>query len=161
MSKFSEHKKKRKQEAIEQKKERLKLKALPKPLRKLETDLPRYVDFMEVYDGYIGDFTGQIIPAEPVENPFAVINKMKLNFPHQNSLSDEQKMLYVIKIEKAFNRMGFYFKSNLFENANQPELYELLLYHIENLQKVGFDGVTSVNYKGVTLEVEWVNVDLY
>ncbi len=115
MSKFSEHKKKRKQEAVEQKKERLRLKALPKPLRKLETDLWQYVEFMNIYDGYIGDFTGQAIPEKPVENPFVIINKMKLNFPHQNSLSDEQKKLYVMKIEEAFNRMGFYFNLNLFK----------------------------------------------
>jgi len=161
VSKFWEHKQKRIQEAIEQKEERQRLKALPKPLRKLETDLPHYVDFMEVFDGYIGDFTGQIIPAKPVNNPFVVINDMKLNFPHQNSLGNEQKVLYVKKTEEAFNRMGFYFKSNLFENIKHPELYELLLYHIENIQKISFEELTSVNYNGVVLEVERVGVDFY
>jgi hypothetical protein len=161
MSKFSEHKKKRKQEAIEQKKERLRLKALPEPLRKLETGLWQNVDFMEVYDGYIGDFTGQIIPEKPFENPFAIINKMKLNFPHQNSLSDEQKVLYVMNIEAAFSRMGFYFKSSLFENTKHLELYELLLYHIEKPPEIGFDVLTSISNNGVTLEVERGEFNLY
>ena len=157
MSKFGAHKKKRVQEAIEQKEERQRLKALPKPLRKLEIDLPHYVDFMEVYNGYIGDFTGQIIPTKPVDNPFVVINEMKLNFPHQNSLGNEQKELYVREIAEAFNRMGF--KLKLFKNTNQPELYKLLLYHFDYPPVQGFDVLSSVNYKGVTLEIERVAFD--
>ncbi len=126
-------------------------------MRKLETDLYRYVDFMDVFDGYIGDFTGQIIPAEPVDNPFVVINEMKLNFPHQNSLSDEQKKLYVREISEAFNRMGFYI--NLFGNANSPKMYELLLYYFENPPEQGFDILTSVNFNGITLGIERIEFE--
>ena len=156
MRKFSKEKKKRIRELKEQRKEAQKekqrLKAFPKPLRKLKTELVWHVDFMDVYDGYIGDFTGQIIPAEPIDNPFAVINKMELNFPHQNSLSDEQKEQYVSKISEAFNRMGFYI--DLIGNAKLPEMYELLLFHIENTPEQGFDILTSIDFKGITLKIE-------
>jgi len=151
----------KKEHRKKERKEMLRLKALPKALRKLDAYLYQYVDFMDVYDGYIGDFTGQTIPEKPVKNPFIVINKMKLNFPHKNSLSDEQKTLYVIKIEEAFNRMGFYFKANLFENTKHLEIYELLCYHIENPPDIGFDVLTSVNYNGVTLGIERAEVELY
>jgi hypothetical protein len=156
MRKFSEQKKKRIQEAREQRKEARKekqrLKALPKPLRKLETDLGKYVDFMEVFDGYINDFTGQVIPEKPVDNPFIIINKMKLNFPHQNLLSNEQKELYVREISEAFNRMGFYI--DLIGKTKLPEMYELFLYHFEKPPEQGFDILTSVNFKDITLKIE-------
>ncbi len=126
MKKFSKEKKKRIREAREQReearKEKQRLKALPKPLRKIETDLQYFVDFMEVYDGYIGDYTGQIIPSEPVANPFAIINKMKLGLPDENSIGDEQKEEYVFKISEAFNRMGFYI--NMFKKEKLPEMHE-------------------------------------
>ena len=161
MKKFSKHKKQRirklREQKEEERKERQRLKALPKPLRKLETDLHHYVDFMQVYDGYIDDFTGQIVPAEPVDNPFIVINEMKLNFPQQNSLSDEQKELYVTKISKAFNRMGF--NLDFIGKTKLPEMYELLLYHFENPPEQGFDIFTSVNFKGSTLEIERIGFE--
>ena len=156
MKKISKHKKQRirklREQREEERKERRRLKALPKPLRKLETNLPHYVDFMEGYDGYTGNFTGQIIPSNPVDSPFAIINKMKLNFPHQNSLSDEQKKLYIEKISEAFNRMYFYL--DFAQDGKTPEMYELLLYHIENPPEEGFDIFTSVNFKGINLTIE-------
>lgn len=69
----------------------------------LETELYYHVDFMEVYDGYLGDFTGEVIPVEPVENPFVVIYGMGLSFPHPNALSEVQKQEYVDNIKEAFN----------------------------------------------------------
>ena len=161
MKKFSKQKKKRIQEARKQReearKERQRLKALPKPLRKLETDLHYFVDFMEVYDGYIGDFTGQVIPAEPVENPFVIINEMKLGLPHQNSIGDEQKELYVYKISEAFDRMNFYV--DFTEDAKPPEKYELLLFHIENPPDKYFDIFTSDNFDGIALRVERIEFE--
>jgi len=156
MGEFLKQKKLRIRKLREQKeedrKERHRLKALPKPLRKIKTDLHFYVDFMDVFDGYIGDFTGQIIPAEPVDNPFVIINEMKLNFPHQNSLSDEQKKQYVKEISEAFNRMGFYI--DLIGKTKLPEMYELFLYHFEKPPEQGFDILSSVNFKGITLKIE-------
>jgi hypothetical protein len=161
MKKFSKHKKQRirklRKQKEEERKERRRLKALLKPLRKLETNLHNYVNFMEVYDGYIGDFTGQVIPEKPVDNPFAIINKMKLIFPHQNSLTDDQKELYIRKISEAFNRMGFYL--DLIGKTKLPEMYELLLYHFENPPEQGFDILTSVNFKGITLEIERIEFE--
>ncbi|MBI9066989.1 MAG: hypothetical protein JEZ09_06830 [Salinivirgaceae bacterium] len=180
MSKFSERSKKRKQELkeqnIEARNERLRLKALPKVLSRLETELGNYVDFMNVYDGYLGDFTGQIIPVEPVANPFVVIHEMNLNFPHPNSLNTVEKKMYITKIEAAFIRMGFELQvSGIFvdseykdfpappfvdlyisgiPNAAVSPLYELFLYHIMDSNIRNFDIFTSVNYKGVTLKVE-------
>lgn len=144
----------------EAQKEKQRLKALPKSLRKLETDLGLHVQFMEVYDGYIGDFTGEIIPAEPVDNPFVVINKMKLNFPHQNSLNNEQKELYVEKISDAFHRMGFYIDFvDAVLNTKPTKMYELLLFHIENPDKQAFDIFTSGNFNGVSLRIERIDFE--
>lgn len=161
MKKISQHKKQRirklREQREEERKERQRLKALPKPLRKLETDLGYYVDFMEVYDGYIDDFTGQIIPSEPVDNPFVIIDKMKLNFLHQNSLSDDQKELYVRKISEAFNRMGFYI--DFIGNAKLPEMYELLLYHFEKPPEQDFDILTSANFKGINMKIERIDFE--
>jgi hypothetical protein len=147
-------KQKLKQQNIEERNERLRLKALPKVLRRLETELGHYVDFMEVYDGYLGDFTGQIIPAEPVDNPFAVLHKMDLNFPHPNSLDIEQKKIFIHNLEKAFNRMGFDFDTYGISDSELSHLYHLLLYHIMIPDNHGFDIFTSVNYEGITLTVE-------
>jgi hypothetical protein len=112
MSTFKERSKIRKQKLkekkIEARIEKRRLKALPKPLRKLETELSYHVDFMEVYDGYLGDFTGEVVPVDPVKNPFAVIHGMGLSFPHPNTLSEVQKQEYVDNIKEAFNRLGFY-----------------------------------------------------
>ena len=156
MKKFSKQKKKRIREAKEQRlktrKERQRLKALPKPLRKLELELHWHVDFMEVFDGYIGDFTGVVIPAKPVDNPFAILNEMKLGLPHQNSIGDEQKELYVNKISEAFDRMGFFID---FTNYAIPSVkYELLLFHIENPPEQYFDILTSENFEGIALKIE-------
>lgn len=161
MKKISKHKKQRirklREQREEERKERRRFKALPKPLRKLETNLHQYVKFTEVYDGYIGDFTGQIIPAEPVDNPFAIINKMKLIFPHQNSLSDDQKELYVRKISEAFNRMGFYIE--FIGNAKLPEMYELFLYHFEKPPEQDFDVLTSAIFKGINMKIERIDFE--
>ncbi len=165
MSNYSKRSKKRKQELKEQnleaRNERLRLKALPKVLRKLETELNNYVDFMEVYDGYLGDFTGQIEPTEPVGNPFVVIHEMDLNFPHPNSLNTEEKKMYINKIENAFNRMGFIIlysniEDDVFELSDDgvSKLYELLLFHIMNPNIDDFDTFQSINYTGLTLTVE-------
>lgn len=143
----------------EAQKERQRLKALPKPLRKLETDLYQYVDFLEVYDGYIGDFTRQIIPAEQVDNPFVIINEMELNFPYPNSLSNEQKEQYVWKTSDAFKRMGFYLDTLFLSDKEFSKMYELLLFHIENATKQAFDIFTSVNYEGITLRIERIDFE--
>lgn len=82
---------------------------------------------------------------------------MKLNFPHRNSLSNEQKELYVREISEAFNRMGFYI--DLIGKIKLPEMYELLLYHFEKPPKQGFDILTSVNLKGITLKIERINYE--
>ncbi|MDA3892084.1 MAG: hypothetical protein PF517_10520 [Salinivirgaceae bacterium] len=169
MSKYSKQSKKRKQELkkqnIEARNERLILKALPKVLRKLEKGLGYYVEFMEVYDGYLGDFTGQIIPVEPVGNPFVVIHEMKLDFPHPNSLKCEQKKMFVRKIEEAFNRMGFILhaktvtEDDVFElsDAGISQLYELLLFYIMVANEDYFDNFSSVNYEGLSLIIERFN----
>lgn len=174
MSKFTDRSKIRKQEIKEQnrvaRKERLRLKALPKVLRKLETEFSKHVSFMEVYDGYLGDFTGEIVPVEPVGNPFAIIRRMGLNFPHPNSLCIEQKNMYINTIEDAFNRMGFminYFtivaEGNAFElsDAEVSQLYELLLFHIMVSKGQDFDIFSSVNYEGLTLEITRFNCDYF
>lgn len=180
MRKFSARSKKRKQELkehnLEARNERLRLKALPKVLRRLETELGNYVDFMEVYDGHLGDFTGQIIPENPVGNPFVVIHEMDLKFPHPNSLNTVEKKMYITKIEDAFLRMGFelqvseifidskhnHVSAPPFVDLNVSEmpdaaispLYELFLYHIEDTNILNFDIFTSVNYKGITLKIK-------
>ncbi len=163
MGKFSKEKKDRiqrnREKREEEKKEKQRLKTLPKPLRKLETDLGFYVDFMAVYDGYIGDFTGQIIPAEPVNNPFVIINEMELNFPHQNALNKEQKEQYVLAISEAFRRMGFYI--NLSENDKISELYELLFFYIITPTESKFNSITTINYKGNTVNIEKIELNKY
>jgi len=161
MKKFSKQKKKRIREAKKQReearKEKQRFKALPKPLRRLEVELNWHVDFMEVYDGYLGDFTGEIVPATPVDSPFVVLNEMELNLPHQNSIGDGQKELYVYKILEAFRRMGFV---EFTDGAKPPEMYELLLFHIENPPDKYFDIFTSNNFKGVFLRVERVGLGI-
>ena len=146
----------------EYKKEQQRLKALPKPLRKLEIDLRLHVDFMEVYDGYIGDFTGQVVPVEPIDNPFTLINKMEINFPHPNSLNDEQKEQYVWKIFETFKRIGFYVELiNFIKKINSDKMYKLLLFHIENPTNKAFDIFNSVNYEDTSLKIERINFDYY
>ncbi len=149
MTTLNERAKRRKQKLKEQNIEAQKgkqwLKALPKPLRKLETELGDYVDFMEVYDGYLGDFTGEMVPVTPVKNPFTVMHGMGLNFPHPNTLNDVQNTEYVKNIEKAFSRMVFYFQHfNIFENEDHVR-YEQLLFFIENPPKADFGHITTLN----------------
>jgi len=160
MSKYSERGRIRKKMLKEQNKERQRekqrLKALPKVLRKLESDLDTYVEFMLVYDGYIGGFTGDLIPVNPVDNPFAIIHEMGLDFPAQNSLTEEETKLYIEKISEALNRMCFDFYSD------SPEIYELLLFHIENLSSEIFGSFTSLKYKNSSLEIRRIDSsDLY
>ena len=69
----------------------------------------------------------------------------------------EQKELYVRKIAEAFNRMGFYI--DLFGKTKLPEMYELFLYNFENPPKQGFDILTSVNFQGITLEIEQIEFE--
>jgi hypothetical protein len=161
MEKFTKQKmlriRKLKEQREEARKERQRLKALPKPLRKLETDLHYFVDFMEVYDGYIGDFTGQLIPAKPVDNPFVILNEMKLGLPHQNSIGDEQKEIYDFKISEAIDRLGFYI--DFTKDAKPSEKYELLLFHIENPPDKYFDILTSEYFKGIALRVERIEFE--
>jgi hypothetical protein len=163
MTTFSQQRQKRKQKLkqqnIEEREERLRLKALPKVLRQLETELGNYVDFMEVYDGYLGEFTGQIIPAEPVGNPFAVLHKMDLNFPHPNSLSSQQKKMFIDAIKEAFNRMMFDFETSKLSDVKLSHLYDLLLFHISTPNNMDFDSYTSINYNGITLIVKQYGIE--
>ena len=76
---------------------------------------------------------------------------MELNFPHQNSLNEEQKQFYIEKISDAFDRMGFSFYTN------SPEMYELLLFHIGNPTKEVFDNFTSINYNNITLKIQRID----
>jgi len=154
MSKRKTWRQQQKENRKEAQREKQRLKALPKPLRKLETDLGFYVDFMDVYDGYIGDFTGVIIPAKPVENPFVIINKMGLNFPHPNALNIEQKNLYIEKISETFERIGFYIE---YLSDDLSKNYELLLFYIENYEKQAFDTFTSNNYNDISLIIKRID----
>lgn len=67
-------------------------------------------------------------------------------------LSNKQKELYVFKISEAFGRMGFYIE--MIEKEKLPEMYELLLFHIENPPDKYFDIFTSDNFNGIALRVE-------
>jgi hypothetical protein len=158
MTTFSQRSQKRKQKLkqqnIEEREERLRLKALPKVLRRLETELGNYVDFMEDYDGYLGEFTGQIIPSESVDNPFAVLHKMDLNFPHPNSLDTEEKKIFIHNLKKAFNRMRFDFDTYGMSDSELSHLYDLLLFHICTPNNPNFDIFSSINYNGIKLKVE-------
>lgn len=158
MTTFNKRSKRRRQKLkeqnIEAQKEKRRLKALPKPLRKLETELGDYVDFMEVYDGYLGDFTGEVIPVDPVKNPFIVIQDMGLNFPHPNTLNDVQKAEYVHNIAKAFDRMGFYFDGAApFENK-LPLNYEQVYYFIENPPEADFVKATTLKTDEISINFE-------
>jgi len=172
MSNYSKRTKIRKQELKDEKiaaqNERLRQKALPKVLRKLETELSNYVGFMALFDGYLGEFTGQIVPVEPVGNPFVILHRMNLHFPHPNSINSEQKKMYINKIEDAFDRMGFMIRYSEKGNedffgglldASITRFYELLLFHITFLNEHDFDTFSSVNYEGVTLMVTRLNYE--
>lgn len=163
MSTFKERSKIRKKNIKTQnkadQKEKQRLKALPKPLRKLEKELGDYVDFMEVYDGYLGDFTGEVIPVDLVKNPFAVIHGMGLNFPHPHSLNDVQKAEYVHNIEKAFERLGFFFDCTTpFANETQLE-YEQLYYFIENPPEAVFENRTGLKTDQFSINIERLDRD--
>lgn len=107
-------------------KERRRLKALPKPLQILETELDIYVDFEEVYDGYINDFTGQERPLEIVGNPFWILKQMGVELPDVKTLNSEQIKLYLSKIQDAFERMYFDFGFMPGDTEIEKQFYDLL-----------------------------------
>lgn len=163
MSTFKERSKIRKQKLKEQnidsQNEKRRIKALPKPLRKLKTELCYHVVFMEVYDGYLGDFTGEVVPVEPVENPFAVIQGMGLSFPHPNALSEVQKQEYVDNIKETFNRLGFYIEDTTSFECKPPLKYTQLLNFIENPPKVKFEYRTILNSDDNPITIERFDYD--
>lgn len=136
--------------ARERRAEKQRLSKLPKPIQQLEKELDIHVDFMMVYDGYIGDFTGEIIPAEPVVNPFIVLNRMELNLPHQDKLNKEQKKQYVDKILEATEKMGF--SDNVYANENYEELYGLLFYYIENPPAGEFEDIENLKTSDISIQ---------
>jgi hypothetical protein len=165
MSTFKERSKIRKQKMKEQnkadQKEKQRLKALPKPLRKLETELQNHVDFMAVYDGYLGDFTGELVPVDPVKNPFTIIHGMELNFPHPNALNEAQKAEYVYNITNAFNRLGFdTLTNNTWDDVNILD-YELVLYFIENPPEIVFDYQTTLKKDDLLLCIERLSFEYF
>ena len=141
----------------EAQKEHRKLKALPKPLRKLETYLSDYVEFMEYYDGYLDDFTGDIIPAEPVDNPLAILHKMDLNLPPPNELTDEITKLFVEKITEAFDRMYFRLSYSIIGVYTAKEAYKLLLFYINNPSEYCSGKLKPVD--GNQIFVEQIDID--
>ena len=142
------------------KNERQRLKKLPKPLRKLETELWKFVDFMDVYDGYIGDFTGQTVPVESVNNPFVIINKMELGFPNPNGLSNEQKILYVSCIEDALNRMGFFIDDFFMHKEELSKFYNHMYQIIEKPSMQNRVNEISVEFNNVLLKIYRSNYEL-
>ncbi|MDA3818556.1 MAG: hypothetical protein PF486_14330 [Prolixibacteraceae bacterium] len=163
MSNFNQRSKIRKQKLkeqnIEAQNEKRRLKALPKTLRKLESELCYHVDFMEVYDGYLGDFTGEVVPVEPVKNPFSVIRDMELNFPHPNALSEVQKQEYINNIKKAFNSLGFFIEDATPFECVSPLNYTQLFNFIENPPKVDYWHITTLKTDDISITIERFDYD--
>ncbi len=142
------------QEKVHIQKEKKRLKELPKALRKLETELSQHVEFMEVFDGYIGDFTGEIIPVKPVKNPFVILNQMQLNLQHRNALNNKTLNHHIIALEEAFNKMEFYLDLMSLPETSNAEQYELLYFYINNPPKKDFELQTKLNYENLILTIE-------
>ncbi|ALO17056.1 hypothetical protein L21SP5_03445 [Salinivirga cyanobacteriivorans] len=152
--KKSDYKARKHKEKAKAQQEKKRLKALPKALRKLEAELNQHVEFLKIYDGYIGDFTGEIIPVEPVKNPFDVLNQMELNLQHPNALNADMLKQHILAIDDAFSKMGFFINPISKTEDMHADVYELLYFFINNPPKENFDRQAELTYKNNSIIIE-------
>lgn len=140
-------------------KEKRRLKALPLPLRQLETELDFYVDFEMVYDGYIGDFTGEIRPSEPVNNPFWILKQMDIKLPDIQTLKREEVVLYNTKITEVFERMYFDTGFHAQDEEMEKRYYQFLRTAINNSTDRTFGDYERINEADVEITIMRISGD--